>query len=90
MAVVPNRIEFENYHSYINRSFQTHRFHFATDGKNQSGHGRPWFQADGLVFDTDGKSSTDLIKNTKNQYVGVIPYSYGKFALPCAVSGSFL
>ncbi|QEK02863.1 hypothetical protein DWQ65_02020 [Treponema phagedenis] len=31
--VVPNRIEFENYHSYINRSFQTHRFHFATDGK---------------------------------------------------------
>ncbi|EFW39196.1 hypothetical protein HMPREF9554_00280 [Treponema phagedenis F0421] len=33
MAVVLNRIEFENYHSYINRSFQTHRFHFATDGK---------------------------------------------------------
>ncbi|CEM62780.1 hypothetical protein FUT84_10215 [Treponema phagedenis] len=32
-AVVLNRIEFENYHSYINRSFQTHRFHFATDGK---------------------------------------------------------
>ncbi|EFW37043.1 hypothetical protein HMPREF9554_02484 [Treponema phagedenis F0421] len=32
-AVVPNRIEFENYHSCINRSFQTHRFHFATDGK---------------------------------------------------------
>ncbi|EFW39204.1 hypothetical protein HMPREF9554_00288 [Treponema phagedenis F0421] len=30
--VVPNRIEFENYHSYINRSFQTHRFHFSTDG----------------------------------------------------------
>ncbi|CEM62997.1 conserved hypothetical protein [Treponema phagedenis] len=32
-AVVLNRIEFENYHSYINRSFQTHRLHFATDGK---------------------------------------------------------
>ncbi|QEJ93947.1 hypothetical protein DWQ65_02065 [Treponema phagedenis] len=31
--MVPNRIEFENYHSYINRSFQTYRFHFDTDGK---------------------------------------------------------
>ncbi|QSI00528.1 hypothetical protein DWQ65_10765 [Treponema phagedenis] len=31
--VVPNRNEFKNYHSYINRSFQTHRFHFAMDGK---------------------------------------------------------
>ncbi|CEM62675.1 hypothetical protein TPHV1_40178 [Treponema phagedenis] len=31
-----------------------------------------------------------FVKNTKNQYVGVIPYSYGKFAHPCAVSGSFL
>ncbi|QEJ99505.1 hypothetical protein FUT82_16905 [Treponema phagedenis] len=31
--MVPSRNEFENYHSYINRSFQTHRFHFATDGK---------------------------------------------------------
>ncbi|QEJ94201.1 hypothetical protein FUT84_02480 [Treponema phagedenis] len=37
MAVVLNRIEFENYHSYINRSFQTHRFHFTTDGKNCPG-----------------------------------------------------
>ncbi|QEJ93998.1 hypothetical protein DWQ65_01660 [Treponema phagedenis] len=33
--MVPSRIEFENYHSYINRSFQTHRFGFATDGKTK-------------------------------------------------------
>ncbi|EFW37041.1 hypothetical protein HMPREF9554_02482 [Treponema phagedenis F0421] len=33
--VVPSRIEFENYHSYINRSLQTHRFGFATDGKTK-------------------------------------------------------
>ncbi|CEM61076.1 hypothetical protein TPHV1_140024 [Treponema phagedenis] len=45
MAVVLNRIEFENYHSYINRSFQTHRFHFATDGKTQYCHGWQWFHA---------------------------------------------
>ncbi|EFW38424.1 hypothetical protein HMPREF9554_01063 [Treponema phagedenis F0421] len=31
--MVLNRIEFENYHSYINRSFQTHRFHFDTEVK---------------------------------------------------------
>ncbi|EFW37389.1 hypothetical protein HMPREF9554_02148 [Treponema phagedenis F0421] len=31
--MVLNRIEFENYHSYINRSFQTHRFHFDKEVK---------------------------------------------------------
>ncbi|QEJ97083.1 hypothetical protein FUT84_00610 [Treponema phagedenis] len=33
--VVPSRIEFENYHSYINRSFQTHRFGFDKDVKTK-------------------------------------------------------
>ncbi|QEJ97299.1 hypothetical protein FUT83_00940 [Treponema phagedenis] len=33
--MVPSRIEFENYHSYINRSFQTHRFGFDKDVKTK-------------------------------------------------------
>ncbi|QEK00380.1 hypothetical protein FUT84_03770 [Treponema phagedenis] len=28
------------------QSFQTRRFHFAMDGKNQNGHGRPWFHTE--------------------------------------------
>ncbi|MEL3903087.1 MAG: hypothetical protein P1P60_09745, partial [Treponema phagedenis] len=27
------------------QSFKTRRFGFATDGKTQNGHGRPWFHA---------------------------------------------
>ncbi|QSH99234.1 hypothetical protein DWQ65_03965 [Treponema phagedenis] len=46
MPAVLNRIEFENYHSYINRSFQTHRFGFDKDVKTQNRHGRQWFQAE--------------------------------------------
>ncbi|QSH95573.1 hypothetical protein C5O78_11225 [Treponema phagedenis] len=44
MAVVPRSSDVLK-QDYL-QSFKTRRFHFATDGKNQNGHGRPWFQTE--------------------------------------------
>ncbi|QEJ95669.1 hypothetical protein FUT79_10925 [Treponema phagedenis] len=53
--VVPHRIEFENYHSVLG-VFKLIGLVLTRTSKTQNRHGWRWFQADGLVFDTDVKN----------------------------------